>query len=167
MSKRLGPVQLENPAQDTYGPRYSQETGAAVDEEVRRLTNEAHDTAKKIIEEHRDKHKLIAEALLKYETLDEKQILSLWNDGKMPESSDKSEFPSERAATFEEAKRELERKEAERQAELEKDHGSDSQSDSSTGDTSADDQSDESEKPDDVSNNDQPKDQNHDNDDNN
>ncbi|MGF2384323.1 ATP-dependent zinc metalloprotease FtsH [Lentilactobacillus otakiensis] len=167
MSKRLGPVQLENPAQDTYGPRYSQETGAAVDEEVRRLTNEAHDTAKKIIEEHRDKHKLIAEALLKYETLDEKQILSLWNDGKMPESSDKSEFPSERAATFEEAKRELERKEAERQAELEKDHGSDSLSDSSTGNTSADDQSDESEKPDDVSNNDQPKDQNHENDDNN
>ncbi|MSE20985.1 ATP-dependent zinc metalloprotease FtsH, partial [Lactobacillus parabuchneri] len=123
MSKRLGPVQLENPAQDTYGPRYSQETGAAVDEEVRRLTNEAHDTAKKIIEEHRDKHKLIAEALLKYETLDEKQILSLWNTGKMPESTDTSEFPSERAATFEEAKRELERKEAERQAALEKDHG--------------------------------------------
>lgn len=148
MSKRLGPVQLENPAQDTYGPRYSQETGAAVDEEVRRLTNEAHDTAKKIIEEHRDKHKLIAEALLKYETLDQKQILSLWNDGKMPDSSDKSEFPSERAATFEEAKRELERKEAERQAELEKDHGSDNQSTDSTENGS-----DDSEKPDDVSNN--------------
>lgn len=148
MSKRLGPVQLENPAQDTYGPRYSQETGAAVDEEVRRLTNEAHDTAKKIIEEHRDKHKLIAEALLKYETLDQKQILSLWNDGKMPDSSDKSEFPSERAATFEEAKRELERKEAERQAELEKDHGSDNQSTDSTKNGS-----DDSEKPDDVSNN--------------
>lgn len=166
MSKRLGPVQLENPAQDTYGPRYSQETGAAVDEEVRRLTNEAHDTAKKILEEHRDKHKLIAEALLKYETLDEKQILSLWNTGKMPESSDTSEFPSERAATFEEAKRELERKEAERQAELEKDHGSGEQSDSSTENTSDEDHSDESEKPDDVPNKDQPKDQNHDNDNN-
>lgn len=38
----------------------------------------------------------------------------------MPESTDTSEFPSERAATFEEAKRELERKEAERQAALEK-----------------------------------------------
>ncbi|MEE8825408.1 ATP-dependent zinc metalloprotease FtsH [Lentilactobacillus sunkii] len=167
MSKRLGPVQLENPAQDTYGPRYSQETGAAVDEEVRRLTNEAHDTAKKIIEEHRDKHKLIAEALLKYETLDEKQILSLWNDGKMPESSDTSEFPSERAATFEEAKRELERKEAERQAELEKDHGSDSQSNNSAENSTADNGSDEPEKPDDVSKNDQPKDNNHDHDDNN
>ncbi len=154
MSKRLGPVQLENPAQDTYGPRYSQETGAAVDEEVRRLTNEAHDTAKKIIEEHRDKHKLIAEALLKYETLDEKQILSLWNTGKMPESTDTSEFPSERAATFEEAKRELERKEAERQAALEKDHGELTNSDSSTADQSTDTGSDEAETPDDVPNND-------------
>ncbi|MEN2346122.1 ATP-dependent zinc metalloprotease FtsH [Lentilactobacillus parabuchneri] len=167
MSKRLGPVQLENPAQDTYGPRYSQETGAAVDEEVRRLTNEAHDTAKKIIEEHRDKHKLIAEALLKYETLDEKQILSLWNTGKMPESTDTSEFPSERAATFEEAKRELERKEAERQAALEKDHGESTDSDSSTADQSTDTGSDEAETPDDVPNNDQPKDNNHNDDDNN
>ncbi|MBU9789771.1 ATP-dependent zinc metalloprotease FtsH [Lentilactobacillus sp. IMAU92037] len=122
MSKRLGPVQLENPAQDTYGPRYSQATAAAVDDEVRRLTNEAHETATKIIDEHRDKHKIIAEALLKYETLDEKQILSLWNTGKMPESSKTNDFPSERAATFEEAKRELERKEAERQAQMEKDH---------------------------------------------
>ncbi|PAL01276.1 cell division protein FtsH [Lentilactobacillus parakefiri] len=162
MSKRLGPVQLENPAQDTYGPRYSQETGAAVDEEVRRLTNEAHDTAKKIIEAHRDKHKLIAEALLKYETLDEKQILSLWHTGKMPESSDTSAFPSERAATFEEAKRELERKEAERQAELEKGHGDGSQSQDTDQNNSDDQGTDGSEKPDDVSNNDQPKDNHHD-----
>ncbi|MEY2376576.1 ATP-dependent zinc metalloprotease FtsH [Lentilactobacillus buchneri] len=167
MSKRLGPVQLENPAQDTYGPRYSQETGAAVDEEVRRLTNEAHDTAKKIIEEHRDKHKLIAEALLKYETLDEKQILSLWHTGKMPESSDTSEFPSERAATFEEAKRELERKEAERQAELEKGHTTGDQTQDTDQNNSDDQSTDDSEKPDDVSNNGQPKDNNHDNDDNN
>ncbi|MCT3555010.1 ATP-dependent metallopeptidase FtsH/Yme1/Tma family protein [Lentilactobacillus buchneri] len=167
MSKRLGPVQLENPAQDTYGPRYSQETGAAVDEEVRRLTNEAHDTAKKIIEEHRDKHKRIAEALLKYETLDEKQILSLWHTGKMPESSDTSEFPSERAATFEEAKRELERKEAERQAELEKGHTTGDQTQDTDQNNSDDQSTDDSEKPDDVSNNGQPKDNNHDNDDNN
>lgn len=167
MSKRLGPVQLENPAQDTYGPRYSQETGAAVDEEVRRLTNEAHDTAKKIIEEHRDKHKLIAEALLKYETLDEKQILSLWHTGKMPESSDTSGFPSERAATFEEAKRELERKEAERQAELEKGHTTGDQTQDTDQNNSDDQSTDDSEKPDDVSNNDQPKDNNHGNDDNN
>ena len=50
--------------------------------------------------------------LLKYETLNEKEILSLFNDGKMPENDDQ-EFPSEKAATFEEAKKALEAKEAE------------------------------------------------------
>lgn len=148
MSERLGNVQLENPAQDTYGPRYSQETAAAVDEEVRRITNEAHETAKKIIEAHRDKHKLIAQALLKYETLDEKQILSLWNTGKMPESSKTNEFPSERAATFEEAKRELERKEAERQAQLEKQHQNGQNTDQHDDSTTS---NEDAEKPDDVS----------------
>ncbi|MFD1123817.1 ATP-dependent zinc metalloprotease FtsH [Lentilactobacillus raoultii] len=148
MSERLGNVQLENPAQDTYGPRYSQETAAAVDEEVRRITNEAHETAKKIIEAHRDKHKLIAQALLKYETLDEKQILSLWNTGKMPESSKTNEFPSERAATFEEAKRELERKEAERQAQLEKQHQNGQNTDQHDDSTTS---NEDAKKPDDVS----------------
>ncbi len=159
MSKRLGPVQLENPAQDTYGPRYSQATAAAVDDEVRRLTNEAHETATKIIDEHRDKHKLIAEALLKYETLDEKQILSLWNTGKMPESSKTNEFPSERAATFEEAKRELERKEAERQAQMEKDH---TQGEKSDDDTSGNADPSDASKPDNPSENDNHNDDNQD-----
>ncbi|MCT3396800.1 ATP-dependent zinc metalloprotease FtsH [Lentilactobacillus hilgardii] len=155
MSERLGNVQLENPAQDTYGPRYSQETAAAVDEEIRRLTNEAYASAKKIIGEHRDKHKLIAQALLKYETLDEKQILSLWNTGEMPENSKTSEFPSERAATFEEAKRELERKEDERQAELEKQHTGNETSDDQSESNKSNNDSDKIEKPDDVSSNDQ------------
>ncbi len=155
MSERLGNVQLENPAQDTYGPRYSQETAAAVDEEIRRLTNEAYASAKKIIGEHRDKHKLIAQALLKYETLDEKQILSLWNTGEMPENSKTSEFPSERAATFEEAKRELERKEAERQAELEKQHTGNETSEDQSESNKSNNDSDKTEKPDDVSSSDQ------------
>ncbi len=49
--------------------------------------------------------------MLKYETLDEKQILSLYHDGKMPEDDDKSEFPSEHAATFEESKEQLKERE--------------------------------------------------------
>ena len=118
MSDKLGNVQLENPTQESYGPRYSQATAAEIDEEVHRFTNEGHQEAKKIIEAHREQHKVIAEALLKYETLDEKQILALYNTGKMPEEDKTNEFPSEHAATFEESKRELERKEAERQAQM-------------------------------------------------
>ena len=52
--------------------------------------------AKKIISEHKEQHEVIAKALLEYETLDEKQILSLYKTGKMP-SQNEDEFPSEKA----------------------------------------------------------------------
>ncbi|MBW1604773.1 ATP-dependent zinc metalloprotease FtsH [Lactobacillus sp. Sy-1] len=109
MSAKLGMVQLENPNQEAYAqPRYSDETAALIDSEVRRITNEGHETAKQIIEAHREQHKVIAEALLKYETLDEKQIISLYKTGKMP--TEDSEYPSE-AASFEETKQELAKQE--------------------------------------------------------
>src|SRR5699024_7744150 len=62
-------------------------------------------------ETHREQHRLIAEALLEYETLDEKQILSLYKTGKMPEKAVEEADSEQRAQTFEEAKQELERKE--------------------------------------------------------
>lgn len=122
MSEKLGTVQLESEGQPFVGaqygqmPAYSQTTATAIDDEVRRLIDEAHQTAHDIIESHREQHKLIAEALLKYETLDEKEILSLFNDGKMPEKNS-DQFPSEKAATFEESKAALEHKDAEKQSE--------------------------------------------------
>ena len=119
MSDKIGPVELVTsggmtPGQ-SYGQQpYSEHTQAIVDEEVKRLLNEGHETARRIIEEHREQHKLIAEALLKYETLDEKQILSLYRTGKMPAKDVAKESDEQRAATFEESKRELERRENER-----------------------------------------------------
>jgi cell division protease FtsH len=88
-----------------------------VDEEVRRLTTKGHEQAGEIIRTHREQHRIIAEALLKYETLDEKQILSLFKTGKMPDD-DSTEIREDHATTFEESKRELERKEAQRQSDL-------------------------------------------------
>ncbi|KRN19698.1 hflB protein [Pediococcus claussenii] len=123
MSDKIGQVELAAPGQSYYGengPAYSEKTASVVDEEIRRFTSEGYEEAKRIINEHREQHKIIAEALLKYETLDEKQILSLFKTGKMPETAANSEFPSEKAATFEESKRELERKESERHQEAEK-----------------------------------------------
>ena len=122
MSEKLGPVELENANQQAAYQQgmganaFSQHTAQLIDDEVRRLAEEAHQTATDIIQSHRDQHKVIAEALLKYETLDEKQILSLFKTGEMPIKDSASEFPSEKAATFEESKRELERREAEKQA---------------------------------------------------
>lgn len=123
MSEKIGQVELAAPGQSYYGeggPAYSEKTAATIDEEIRRFTTEGYNEARKIIEEHSEQHKIIAEALLEHETLDEKQIISLFKTGKMPEKKTTSEFPSEKAATFEESKRELERKEAERHDEAAK-----------------------------------------------
>lgn len=76
--------------------------------------DEAHAKALEIVKENKEKHRIIAEALLKYETLDEKQIMSLYKTGKMPEKYE-SEYPSEsKASTYEEAKAAAEKREVEK-----------------------------------------------------
>ncbi|AOO73483.1 ATP-dependent zinc metalloprotease FtsH [Ligilactobacillus salivarius] len=127
MSDKLGPVQYEGQANMQPGEfngqhSYSGQTANIIDEEVKRIANEGMQQAKEIIEAHREQHKVIAEALLEHETLDEKQILSLYNTGKMP-AENEDEFPSEKAATFEEAKQAVERREAKKQlAEKDEEH---------------------------------------------
>ena len=119
MSDQLGPVQYEGQSGMFAGDAvpgqaaFSINTANAIDEEVKRLSEEGMALAKKIIEEHKEQHAVIAKALLEYETLDEKQILSLYKTGKMP-AQNEDEFPSEKATatTFEESKEALERKEA-------------------------------------------------------
>ena len=127
MSDKLGPVQYEGQANMQPGEfngqhSYSVQTANIIDEEVKRIANEGMQQAKEIIEAHREQHKVIAEALLEHETLDEKQILSLYKTGKMP-AENEDEFPSEKAATFEEAKQAVERREAKKQlAEKDEEH---------------------------------------------
>ena len=90
MSEKLGPVQYEgNHAMfGAQSPQksISEQTAYEIDEEVRSLLNEARNKAAEIIQSNRETHKLIAEALLKYETLDSTQIKSLYETGKMPEN---------------------------------------------------------------------------------
>lgn len=90
MSEKLGPVQYEgNHAMfGAQSPQksISEQTAYEIDEEVRSLLNEARNKAAEIIQSNRATHKLIAEALLKYETLDSTQIKSLYETGKMPET---------------------------------------------------------------------------------
>lgn len=120
MSEKLGPVQYEGNHQVFIGrdygqtKAYSEQIAYEIDQEVRRILMEAHDKAREIIETHRDKHKLIAEKLLEFETLDAKAIKSLFETGEMP-SQDESEFPSEKAQSYEEAKRALEERDAKKQ----------------------------------------------------
>ena len=119
MSEKIGPVELQSSGQVFTGQGYdqspySEKTAALVDEEIRRILNEGHEQALHIIETHREQHKAIAEALLKYETLNEKEILSLYKTGKIPEKDHAAEDEKAYAQTFEESKRALERMEDEK-----------------------------------------------------
>ena len=59
-----------------------------IDQQVRKIIDECYNDCKKIIIEQKDKLELIANALLEYETLNNEQIETLYNTGKMLESHD-------------------------------------------------------------------------------
>ena len=123
MSDKLGPVQYEGNHQVFVGrdygqtKAYSEQVAYEIDTEVRKILVDAHNKAREIIQTYHEKHKLIAEKLLEFETLDAKAIKSLFETGQMPVDHEQSEFPSEKAQTYEEAKRALEEKDAQKQAE--------------------------------------------------
>ncbi len=86
MSERLGAVQLA-PRQNAYlgapawggmgGERpFSEETAQVIDEEVLRILNECHAEATRLLREHRRELDALVAALLKHETLDEREILA-------------------------------------------------------------------------------------------
>lgn len=96
MSEKLGPVQYEGNHTVLAGQippekSYSQETAQIIDDEVRDLLNEARQKAADIINDNRETHQLIAEALLKHETLDAAQIKSIYETGKMPDIVDQED----------------------------------------------------------------------------
>jgi cell division protease FtsH len=88
MSDKLGMV-LYGEAQEYVflgrdmmrGKEYSEQTSQAIDNEVKRIIDEAYRKAKDIIETNRDKLELIAKALLEYETLDGAQVLDIVRNG--------------------------------------------------------------------------------------
>lgn len=108
MSERLGTISYEGSQAVFIGrdygqtKTYSEATAQAIDEEIRAITKEAYDKAVEIIEAHREQHKAIALALLKYETLDAKQIMSLYKTGKMPDDVIEHENEPVEAKSFEE-----------------------------------------------------------------
>ena len=112
MSEKLGPVQYEgNHAMfGAQSPQksISEQTAYEIDEEVRSLLNEARNKAAEIIQANRETHKLIAEALLKYETLDSNQIKSLYETGHMPEESEKDLEREAHALSYDEIKSKME-----------------------------------------------------------
>jgi cell division protease FtsH len=89
MSDRLGMVQYGNENEFVFIGRdmmrnkeYSEATALAIDAEVKRIIDESYATARNLIEEHKDKLALIAQALLDYETLDGSQVEDIVKTGK-------------------------------------------------------------------------------------
>jgi cell division protease FtsH len=66
----------------TRSKDYSEQTAQEIDEEVKRIIDEANNTAKQLINDHRDKLEIIANALLEYETLDGAQVEEIVRCGK-------------------------------------------------------------------------------------
>lgn len=95
MSEKMGPMQYEGShamfGGQTTQKYISEQTAYELDLEVRGLLTEAHNKAAEIIQDNHEKHQLIAEALLKYETLDSVQIKSLYETGQMPTEVEENE----------------------------------------------------------------------------
>ncbi len=79
MSKRLGFVNYAMDDRNQVMPEkaYSDETARIIDEEVKRIIDEAYVDAERLINEHWDKVVCIAEALLKFETLSAEEVQKL------------------------------------------------------------------------------------------
>ncbi|MBF0786993.1 MULTISPECIES: ATP-dependent zinc metalloprotease FtsH [unclassified Streptococcus] len=111
MSDKMGPMQYEgNHAMFggyTTQKHISEQTAYELDNEVRNLLNEAREKAAEIIQANRETHKLIAEALLKYETLDSVQIKSLYETGQMPADTEHLDEEDIRPLSYDEIKEKM------------------------------------------------------------
>jgi len=91
MSEKLGPISFVTP-QDEGLPSafqrqpYSEGTSELVDAEVRRIVEECHHEADRLLALHRDKLDALAHALLKAESLDEAAIREVTGLGPRPEA---------------------------------------------------------------------------------
>ncbi|HEL2058545.1 TPA: ATP-dependent zinc metalloprotease FtsH [Streptococcus suis] len=111
MSEKMGPMQYEGShamfGGQTTQKYISEQTAYELDTEVRNLLTEAHNKAAEIIQDNREKHQLIAEALLKYETLDSVQIKALYETGQMPTDNELTEGEEVHPLSYDEIKEKL------------------------------------------------------------
>ena len=133
MSDKIGPVQFSSGdggnvflGRDLQtNQTYSEKIAYEIDKEIQNFINYCYERAKKILTEHREQLELIAQTLLEVETLDRRQIESLFHHGELPEeerkeededvkvnihSKDEEEAEEKIGKSFEEVKKEVEEK---------------------------------------------------------
>lgn len=82
LSEKLGPLQYDTDSEEPFLGRsagqshtvYSPETAQRIDEEVRSIIDDCYETARRLLIENRDKLEMMADALMRYETIDRYQI---------------------------------------------------------------------------------------------
>ncbi|MCC7299839.1 MAG: ATP-dependent zinc metalloprotease FtsH [Verrucomicrobia bacterium] len=92
MSETLGPRNYGSGQEQMFLGReisrneiHSDKITQLIDVEIDNILKEAHETATIILKDHRDRLELIAELLIKYETLDGEQVMEILATGKAPE----------------------------------------------------------------------------------
>jgi len=96
MSARLGPISFVAPQDEGLPPAfqqrpYSDATSELIDGEVRRIVEECHREADRLLAENRDKLEALARALLAAESLDEQEILAATGLTESPVADDSVE----------------------------------------------------------------------------
>jgi cell division protease FtsH len=87
LSEKLGPLMYAEEEGEVFLGRsmgsnqsnVSADTAKLIDQEVRSIIDECYGTAKRLLQENRDKLDAMAEALMKYETIDAEQIEDIMN----------------------------------------------------------------------------------------
>jgi len=100
MSEKLGPLTFGKREEQIFLGReiakhkdYSEETAVEIDQEVRRIVNEAYERAKGLLESNREALVRLAEELLTREVLDSDQIKTLVEGGELPPVGGRSDSP--------------------------------------------------------------------------
>ena len=82
LSEKLGPLQYDTDSEEPFLGRsagqaqtvYSPETAQRIDEEVRNIIDSCYEKARQLLIDNREKLDMMADALMKYETIDRHQI---------------------------------------------------------------------------------------------
>ena len=91
LSDAMGPLMYDEGGEEVFLGRsaaqpskaMSDETALSIDREVRSIIDECYEKARSILEEHRSKMDMMADALMQYETIDSEQIDAIM-EGKKP-----------------------------------------------------------------------------------
>lgn len=107
MSDRLGPIQYDSSDRSIFIGRdfgqtksYSEETAAIIDEEVKRIFDEASDECERILTEHRDVLIGVAEYLLENETMEGEDFAYYCEHGSFPRKDDDTIEPPAKVISY-------------------------------------------------------------------